>query len=180
MTYDGKTLTENLDYTVAYENNKDAGTAKVLVTGMNRYSGTLTGTFLITKPIEEGWQQTDKGWWYQYADGTYPKSEWKQIEGKWYYFGPDGYMKKGLLSTGSKWYYLNGDGSMVSGTWKQLNGKWYYFTEDGSMAANTWKQLQDKWYYFTEDGSMAADEWVDNEQYYIDAEGHWVQDQVKV
>ena len=47
---DGETvLVENTDYTLAYENNVNAGTAKVIATGMGNYSGTKEATFTITK-----------------------------------------------------------------------------------------------------------------------------------
>jgi hypothetical protein len=42
-------LTENTDYTLAYENNVNAGTAKVIATGQGNYSGTKEATFTITK-----------------------------------------------------------------------------------------------------------------------------------
>ena len=61
-TYDGKekeptvtvkhgstTLTAGTDYTVSYENNTNAGTATVKVTGIGNYKGEQTVTFTITK-----------------------------------------------------------------------------------------------------------------------------------
>ena len=61
-TYDGKpktptvtvkdgdnTLVENTDYTIAYSNNVNVGTAKVIITGTGAYSGTVTKTFTITE-----------------------------------------------------------------------------------------------------------------------------------
>lgn len=44
-----------------------------------------------TKTIT-GWQQDRTGWWYQNADGSYPKSTWQLINGKYYYFNERGYM----------------------------------------------------------------------------------------
>lgn len=44
-------LTENTDFTVAYSNNTDPGTATVTVTGMGEYAGTLTAEFLIAVPF---------------------------------------------------------------------------------------------------------------------------------
>jgi len=43
------TLALNTDYTVAYENNIQTGTATVTVTGMGDYSGTASKTFTIAK-----------------------------------------------------------------------------------------------------------------------------------
>ena len=49
MTVNGspKTLKAGQDYTVIYQNNKNAGTATVILTGINSYSGTLKKTFKI-------------------------------------------------------------------------------------------------------------------------------------
>ncbi len=41
------TLTAGKDYTVTYEDNRYAGTAKVIITGMGQYAGTKTVTFTI-------------------------------------------------------------------------------------------------------------------------------------
>lgn len=43
-----KILTENTDYTVEFKNNTAVGTASVIVTGINAYSGTVSKTFNIT------------------------------------------------------------------------------------------------------------------------------------
>ena len=43
-----KTLTKGTDYTVAYSNNTNAGTATVTVTGMGSYKGTVSRTFTIS------------------------------------------------------------------------------------------------------------------------------------
>ena len=47
----GKTLTKGTDYTVAYKNNLNAGTAKVTVTGKGKYTGSATANFTI-KPVK--------------------------------------------------------------------------------------------------------------------------------
>ena len=49
VTLSGKTLTEDQDYYLTYENNVDVGTAKVIVTGIGDYSGQLSSTFEIVK-----------------------------------------------------------------------------------------------------------------------------------
>ena len=43
------TLVENQDYTLTYSNNVKPGTAKVEITGINNYIGTIEKTFKITK-----------------------------------------------------------------------------------------------------------------------------------
>lgn len=50
-----KVLTENKDYTLKYSNNKNIGTAKVKITGINGYKGSKTIKFkIIGKPIGNG------------------------------------------------------------------------------------------------------------------------------
>lgn len=48
VTLDEKTLAKDTDYTVAYADNTDAGTATITITGKDNYSGTATGTFTIS------------------------------------------------------------------------------------------------------------------------------------
>ena len=47
VTYDGAELTQGADYAVSYSNNKNAGTAKVTVTGLGFYKGESSLTFTI-------------------------------------------------------------------------------------------------------------------------------------
>lgn len=47
---------------------------------------------VIPTETESSWKQDSTGWWYQNADGSYPKSVWQQIDGKYYYFNDAGYM----------------------------------------------------------------------------------------
>ena len=49
VEFNGKTLKEGTDYTVAYKNNKKVGTAKVTITGKGNFTGTRTLTFDIVK-----------------------------------------------------------------------------------------------------------------------------------
>ena len=48
-----KDLKEGTDYTVAYSDNVNAGTAKVVITGKGNYTGTLSYTFKIVAPEPE-------------------------------------------------------------------------------------------------------------------------------
>lgn len=49
VTLEGKTLSQDTDYTVSYENNINAGTAAVTITAKGNYKGTLTKDFSIAK-----------------------------------------------------------------------------------------------------------------------------------
>ena len=47
VTYDGAALTRDIDYSVTYSNNINAGTATVTITGMGNFTGTKAVTFII-------------------------------------------------------------------------------------------------------------------------------------
>ena len=49
VTWKGKTLKKDRDYTLSYKNNKKAGTATVTVTGRDNFKGKVTATFKIVK-----------------------------------------------------------------------------------------------------------------------------------
>ena len=114
-----------------------------------------------------GWQKNNQGWWYLNANGTVPKSGWKQIDGKWYYFNKSGYMMTGWQKLDGAWYYLGQDGTMKTG-WQHISDKWYYFYDSGKMASSTW--LNNK-YYLKADGSMAVNEYING--YWLDENGMW-------
>ena len=100
--------------------------------------------------VKEGWKQDGTGYWYQNADGTYPKNSWKKIGGNWYYFNASGYRTTGWQKVGSIWYYMDSNGVMQANKW--ISGT----------------------YYVKSNGAMAVSEWVDNNRYYVDANGRWV------
>ena len=75
------------------------------------------------------WIQDSTGWWYKYADGSYPAGKWEKIDGEWYYFDDKGYA------------YQN--------RWLKDNDKWYYFKDSCKMAKN--ETLS---YSFNADGSF--------------------------
>ncbi|MCM1114410.1 MAG: VanW family protein [Clostridium sp.] len=47
VIYNEETLVEDTDYTVEYQNNNNAGTAKAVVTGVGNYSGSISKSFKI-------------------------------------------------------------------------------------------------------------------------------------
>ena len=115
------------------------------------------------------WIQNSTGWWYRYADGTYPKNGWATIDGAKYYFNASGYMQTGWIKDNGKWYYLESSGRMAANKWISNT---YYVGTDGSMAVNRWI---DNIYYVKSNGKKAISEWVDNGKYYVDTNGKWVQ-----
>ena len=79
--------------------------------------------------VVEGWQKDTTGWWYQNADGTWPKSEWRLINHHWYLFGANGYIRKG-------WHRWNPDTKQVDP--EDGSGEWYYFQETGDLEGACW------------------------------------------
>jgi hypothetical protein len=51
VSYNGKTLTNGTDYTIAYSNNVNVGTATITITGKGNYTGSKSTTFTIIKPV---------------------------------------------------------------------------------------------------------------------------------
>lgn len=60
VTWNGKPLAKGQDYTVSYESNNGAGTGKVVITGQNNFTGTVTATFNIQAQQPENPSQPDQ------------------------------------------------------------------------------------------------------------------------
>lgn len=91
--------------------------------GYSSYTDTITflggegitdGPAGSTQSITTGWIKDGTGWWYQRADGSYPKSQWESVNGAWYYFNNSGYMQTGWIQDNGKYYYLNSSGVMLT------------------------------------------------------------------
>lgn len=145
--------------------------------------------------MAKGWKYVNKMWYY-FQDNGAMQTGWLTEGGSRYYLNADGKMETGLLTVEDANYYFNASGKMRTG-WLKLNETWYYFKSDGKMAVNGWQKIGGKWYYMDKngamqesrwisgtyyvkaDGSMAVSEWVDQDRYYVDANGKWVKDKVK-
>ncbi len=124
--------------------------------------------------LEEKWLKDSIGWWYQNADGSYPKMDWKYLNKKWYYFDQTGYMTEGWNQQGNNWYYFNLIfGDMKTG-WLQLGDQWYYFNEDGTMKTG-WLLYDGRWFFLKKDGTMAVG-WIKDggKWYYMTEDGAWI------
>lgn len=123
---------------------------------------------------EEGWKKNETGWWYEYTDGTYPKEQFKEIDGVWYYFDNSGYMlsNKWQKHTDGYWYWFKNSGEMVTG-WQTIGAKKYYFKETGEMKTG-WLKEDDKWYYLDSvNGDLVTNSFVKGRDgsYYVGDDG---------
>lgn len=101
------------------------------------------------------WQQNEKGYWYQYDNGSYAKSGVKDIGGTYYAFDDNGYMLKGWQYISFCWnYFAPETGAQVFG-WIQVDGKWYYLDPNNSGVMHTyWLNIGKNRYYMNEQGQM--------------------------
>lgn len=123
---------------------------------------------------EEGWKKNETGWWYEYTDGTYPKEQFKEIDGVWYYFDNSGYMlsNKWQKHTDGYWYWFKNSGEMAIG-WQTIGAKKYYFKETGEMKTG-WLKEDDKWYYLDSvNGDLVTNSFVKGRDgsYYVGDDG---------
>lgn len=152
-----------------------------------KYGGFIGYVYLFedTKPYEpetkpeddstSGWRQDASGWWYRYADGTYPASKWENIDDQWYYFDGKGYMTVNTWTPDG--YYVGTDGVWIKdyqeqGSWRSDASGWWYRYVDGTYPVSKWENLDDKWYYFDGNGYMATG-WsaVNGYWYYLNESG---------
>lgn len=80
----------------------------------NAFWNKLFGSGSVVSTTTAGWKKNSVGWWYEYADGSYPVSKWVEIDGSWYYFNDEGYM--------------------LADTEVEYDGKKYVFDSDGHVA----------------------------------------------
>ena len=97
-------------------------------------SNTKTMEIPYNAKFKEQWIKNIKGWWYRYADGTWPtgwaKLPWsrstKPDKKDWFFFDKNGYMQTGWIKDNGWWYYLDPiDGYMRTG-WLQYRNKMCY------------------------------------------------------
>lgn len=111
-------------------------------------------------PGVDHWVHGEKGWWYEYADGSYAIG-WKYLpwsQGQnWFYFNKDGWMCTGWIYDGGCWYYCDPKtGAMVTG-WQKLKWSegedWFYFEpvagqNQGHAYQDCTETIDGKTYYF--------------------------------
>lgn len=131
------------------------------------------------KPAEvkkQGWVQNGSAWYYYYQ-GNIVRNAWIGS----YWLGSDGKMATNTWVDGGR-YYVGANGVWDKNVKKQEAPKpvekkngwikegntWYYYNQ-GIMVRNAWQGN----YWLGSDGKMATNSWVDNDRYYVGADGSW-------
>jgi len=126
---------------------------------------------------KQGWEKEGSTWYY-YNQGIMVRNAWQGN----YWLGSDGKMATSSWVDGGR-YYVGADGSWDKNAkkpeekkqgWKKEGNSWYYYHE-GQMVKNAWLGS----YWLGSDGKMATNSWVDNDRYYVGANGVWEKDKKK-
>ena len=131
------------------------------------------------KPVEKknGWVKEGNTWYY-YNQGIMVRNAWQGN----YWLGSDGKMATNTWVDNDR-YYVGADGSWDKNAkkqeekkqgWKKEGNSWYYYHQ-GQMVKNTWVGS----YWLGTDGKMVTNSWVDNDRYYVGANGVWEKDKKK-
>ena len=119
-------------------------------------------------PAQGTWTWGARGWWYRYADGTYPTNTSKTIDGQVYRFDADGYMRTGWVFERGSWYYHALSGAQATG-WVLDGVSWYYLTPGTGQMATGWVKDGSHWYYLNPANGKMKTGWhyEDGSWYYL-------------
>ena len=132
---------------------------------------------------KQGWMKEGNTWYY-YENGTLARSKWI---GSTYWVGADGKMATSAWVDNGR-YYVGPNGAWDKNAkkqeapkpevkkqgWVKENNDWFYY-ENGTLVKNKWAGN----YWLGADGKMVTNAWVDNDRYYVGANGAWVKDAKK-
>ena len=125
--------------------------------------------------VKQGWVQSGNAWYY-YNKGSLVVNKWVGN----YWLGADGRMVTNAWVDNNR-YYVGANGAWVKDArhseekktgWVKESNAWFYYNTDGTLARNKWAGN----YWLGADGRMATNSWVDNNRYYVGANGAWVKD----
>ena len=170
------------DYDVTF----NAGGGRItFVQGTKR----ITATIPYEGSTAEKWIKDKKGWWYQYADGTWAIG-WHWLKWSagysWFYFNSDGYAVTGwqylMWSGGKSWFFFDYKNCNMKVGWHKLpwgDGKedWFYFDLKNGNVLYGWQYLKkgDKsgWFYLDDKTGAMHTGWVfvNKYWYYLNADG---------
>ena len=126
----------------------------------------------------QGWVKNGNSWSFYNQNGTLVRNAWAGN----YWLGADGKMATNAWVDNGR-YYVGANGAWVKGAqnqasantakqgWVQSGNAWYYYNK-GSLVVNKWVGN----YWLGADGRMVTNAWVDNNRYYVGANGAWVKD----
>ena len=133
----------------------------------------------------QGWVKNGNSWSFYNQNGTLVRNAWAGN----YWLGADGKMATYAWVDNGR-YYVGANGAWVKGAqnqatatqnkdtvntakqgWVQSGNAWYYYNK-GSLVVNKWVGN----YWLGADGRMVTNAWVDNNRYYVGANGAWVKD----
>ena len=134
----------------------------------NRYYVGADGAWIKNYSNKSGWQK-ESGSWYYYKNGSVVRNAWAGN----YWLGADGRMATNSWVDNNR-YYVGADGAWIKNYsnksgWQKESGSWYYY-KNGSVVRNAWAGN----YWLGADGRMATNSWVDNNRYYVGADGAWI------
>lgn len=155
--------------------------------GISGYSGTASQNIELLnylksgKKAQVGWIKDSVGWWYKEKDGSYPKNDWKKINGSWYLFDERGYMLTGWQKVDDIWYYMNESGRMQIG-WIWLNDNWYYANASGELQTRWYQTMTDGPWFYSDGGGRMQTGWVKSggNWFYMNESGHMQTGLIKV
>ena len=121
-----------------------------------------------TTTVQNGWVKEGYTWYY-YKNGSVVRNAWAGN----YWLGADGRMATNSWVDNNR-YYVGADGAWIKNYsnksgWQKESGSWYYY-KNGSVVRNAWAGN----YWLGADGRMATNSWVDNNRYYVGADGVWI------
>lgn len=119
------------------------------------------------------WKKNDKGWWFDYSDGTYAANKWVYDKGEWYYAKSSGYIcKSEWEKINGKWYRFDSAGAMLTGWYKDKSGKLYHLDETTGAMTIGWHKM---YMYFDGSGAAVVDRGIEihDAMEYFDENGIW-------
>ena len=114
----------------------------------------------------QGWVKTGNAWYFYNQNGTLARNVWSGN----YWLGADGRMATNAWVDGGR-YYVGSNGLWVKGAQKPAAAK--PVTPKPAVAQKQgWVQSGGAWYFYHQ-GQIVRNAWVDNNRYYVGANGLW-------